>query len=103
MAQNVGAAGELIMAEALMMHLAPTIGRDHAHEVVYKASELVRRQGVTLEEAARLTAAEAGYHEVSLPAAKLVPEAYLGEAEDVVDYAIDAWRNRAHGANCVRQ
>ena len=77
-----------------MMSLAPALGRDQAHEVVYRACELARSNRMSLQEATRLVASEAGYDEILPKEAKLVPEAYLGEASQVVDYAIGAWRSR---------
>jgi 3-carboxy-cis,cis-muconate cycloisomerase len=45
---NLGLTGGLIAAEAVMMALAPEIGRQHAHELVYAACSRVRDTGTEL-------------------------------------------------------
>lgn len=71
-----------------MMHLAPLLGRNEAHDVVYDLSAEARSTGTSLPEAARAFLSERG-----LPEADLSPTDYLGEAEAVVDVAIERWRN----------
>jgi 3-carboxy-cis,cis-muconate cycloisomerase len=51
MAQNLGMSKGLIVAEAVMMHMAPLIGRQQAHDVVYAACRVVNEEGGTLAEA----------------------------------------------------
>ena len=89
MAANLAADGGLIMAEALMMRLAPLLGRHEAHEVVYDLSARARADGVTLAEAARAHAAEQGL-EGDL---RLEPADYLGEADAIVTTAVERWRD----------
>ncbi|MDB5774494.1 MAG: 3-carboxy-cis,cis-muconate cycloisomerase [Herbaspirillum sp.] len=48
MRRNLDLTGGLIVAEAVMMGLAPTLGRQHAHEVVYEACKLAIEHGETL-------------------------------------------------------
>src|SRR5690242_16882054 len=48
MAQNLSLSKGLIVAEAVMMHLAPSIGRQQAHDIVYAACRVVNEQGGTL-------------------------------------------------------
>jgi 3-carboxy-cis,cis-muconate cycloisomerase len=50
MAHNLGISKGLIVAEAVMMHLAPFIGRQQAHDVVYAACRVVNDSGRTLAE-----------------------------------------------------
>ncbi len=50
MAQNLGMSSGLIVAEAVMMQMAPHIGRQEAHDVVYAACRAVNAQGGTLAE-----------------------------------------------------
>ena len=50
MAQNLGLSKGLIVAEAVMMHLAPFIGRQQAHDVVYAACRVVNDTGRALAE-----------------------------------------------------
>jgi len=51
MRRNLAADGGVLMAEAVMMGLAPKIGRNKAHDMVYGASSQARESGVTLREA----------------------------------------------------
>jgi 3-carboxy-cis,cis-muconate cycloisomerase len=61
MRRNLDAGGGLIMAEAVMMGLAPRLGRGAAHEVVHHACEVAMAEGIHLADAlgreARVTAA----------------------------------------------
>jgi 3-carboxy-cis,cis-muconate cycloisomerase len=50
MAENLGLSNGLIVAEAVMMHLAPLIGRQQAHDVVYAACRVVNDSGRALAE-----------------------------------------------------
>ncbi len=94
MRQNLDQDGGLIMAEALMMALAPAIGRAGAHHLVYDLSARARVEGRDLREvvaegltpdlAARLPALDA----------ILDPERYTGEAGAIVDSAVTAWTAR---------
>ena len=43
MAQNLGMTNGLIVAEAVMMGMAPYIGRQQAHDLVYDACRAVER------------------------------------------------------------
>src|SRR6266436_4053569 len=51
MGQNLAISRGLIVAEAVMMGLAPHLGRQDAHDVVYAACRVVNEQGGTLAEA----------------------------------------------------
>jgi 3-carboxy-cis,cis-muconate cycloisomerase len=48
MRKNLDLTGGLIVAEAVMMGLAPSIGRQHAHDVVYDACRIAIENGRTL-------------------------------------------------------
>ena len=88
MVANLEIDGGLIMAEALMIRLAPLLGRLEAHDAVYDLSAAARASGVPLAEAAGSFLAERGLEdEVRLDAAS-----YLGEAEAIVDTAVERWR-----------
>ena len=76
------------MAEALMMQLAPRLGRHEAHEVVYDLSAQARAAGTSLSDAASAYAREQGFSEDLL----LEPAEYLGEAEAIVATAVERWR-----------
>jgi 3-carboxy-cis,cis-muconate cycloisomerase len=51
MAENLDLSRGLIVAEAVMMGLAPEIGREAAHDVVYDACRLANEQGLSLKDA----------------------------------------------------
>jgi 3-carboxy-cis,cis-muconate cycloisomerase len=51
MAENLSISRGLIVAEAVMMGLAPDIGREAAHDVVYDACRLANEQGLSLKDA----------------------------------------------------
>ncbi|MET0879081.1 MAG: adenylosuccinate lyase family protein, partial [Tardiphaga sp.] len=51
MAENLDISRGLIVAEAVMMGLAPDLGRQEAHDVVYDACRTVNEHGGTLAEA----------------------------------------------------
>ena len=89
MAANLEVDGGLIMAEALMMQLAPRLGRLEAHDVVYDLSARARATGISLAEAARAHAAEQGFGEEF----HLEPADYLGESEAIVTTAVERWRD----------
>jgi 3-carboxy-cis,cis-muconate cycloisomerase len=88
MAANLEADGGLVMAEAYMMALAPALGRQRAHHVVYEAVGRVRAEGIDLRAALR----EAGDALGALPAA----DGYLGAATVACDAALRAWRAHEH-------
>jgi 3-carboxy-cis,cis-muconate cycloisomerase len=94
MRANLDMDGGLVMAEALMMGIAPVAGRARAHELVYDLCARARRDGRSLRDvvvsdlpddlAARLPDADT----------LLDPVRYLGEAEAIVDAALVAWASR---------
>jgi 3-carboxy-cis,cis-muconate cycloisomerase len=51
MAENLSISRGLIVAEAVMMGLAPDIGREAAHDVVYDACRRANEQGLSLKDA----------------------------------------------------
>ena len=97
MAANLTLGGGTIMAEAAMIALAPIVGRARAHDIVYAACRDVGTTHPTLEAALRAALDEDVVDRLPL-AAVLDPRRYLGEAEAVVDAAIDAWRTAVAGA-----
>jgi 3-carboxy-cis,cis-muconate cycloisomerase len=92
MRKNLGITSGLIVAEAVMMGLAPHLGRNAAHDVVYAACRLVERDG------GRLADALAGMPEVSerLDRAALErltdPTNYVGMAPQMVDRVVSGRR-----------
>jgi len=91
MRANLDADGGMVMAEALMMRLAGSLGRAGAHDVVYDLCVAAREQGRPLRDlfgespAAASLADPASLNEVFAPAG------YLGEAESIADRAVEAW------------
>ncbi|MFG1921631.1 lyase family protein [Cryptosporangium sp. NPDC048952] len=92
MRANLDADGGLVLAEAYMFKLAPQLGREHAHDVVYDAARAARQNGKTLQNAVADIAA-------TDPAVKaatktpITPEHYLGENERICDAALTQWAN----------
>lgn len=89
MEANLEIDGGLIMAEALMIRLAPLLGRQEAHDAVYDLSAAARTSGVPLAEAARRFLADRGLADQ----VDLEPASYLGEAEAIVTTAVERWRD----------
>jgi 3-carboxy-cis,cis-muconate cycloisomerase len=88
MQRNLASTGGLIVAEAVMMGLAPVMGRGEAHHVVHHACDVALAESVPLAEAllrdpqvaARLSRAEVE---------RLTdPAGYLGAAEAFVDRVV---------------
>ncbi|HET9018701.1 MAG TPA: adenylosuccinate lyase family protein [Acetobacteraceae bacterium] len=90
MRRNLDATGGLIVAEAVMMGLAPHLGRAEAHHVVHHASDTARAEGIPLADALQREAAVTA----KLDAAAIVrltdPTNYLGSAEAFIDRVLHA-------------
>ncbi|MGA9866013.1 MAG: adenylosuccinate lyase family protein [Acetobacteraceae bacterium] len=96
MRANLDLGGGLIMAEAVMLNLGATIGRQHAHDVVYEAAQAAFVKGrpfaALLAEDERVT----NHLEPSAINALLDPTAYTGLCADMArDGAVRA-RAAAH-------
>ena len=78
----------LVLAEAYMLELARTMGREAAHELVYRAAQLARADDVPLHEALERLAPAAA----SFPRRPIAPAGYLGEAEQVSHETVAAWQ-----------
>jgi len=82
MRSNVDALQGLIMSEATMMRLAPHLGRQEAHDVVYDAAMRAYEEGLSMidlvREDPRLAGLEAAQHLAE-------PEAVIDAAELLVD------------------
>ena len=93
MRQNLGMSNGLIVAEAVMMGLAPYIGRQQAHDVVYDACRTVNESGGTLADALAQHP-EVTIHLDSEAINRLTdPANYLGMAPQMVDRVLSASRN----------
>jgi 3-carboxy-cis,cis-muconate cycloisomerase len=90
MAMNLGISRGLIVAEAVMMGLAPDLGRQEAHDVVYDACRLANENNMTLADAL------AADPQVSLRIDRATidrltsPGNYLGLAPEMVDRVLAA-------------
>lgn len=93
MRANLDQDGGRLMAEAYMIVLAQHLGRNAAHEAVYEAVRLSRRDDIPLTKALRHGLAPQVWEVIAdvLP----VPEDYLGDTAAVCATALAAWRSRA--------
>ncbi len=89
MRANLTADGDLLMAEAYMMKLAPVLGRGDAHELVYNAAVEARQRHERLIAVLRRTAPAAAL--VALDS-ELSPADYVGDPGRVVANAVGDWR-----------
>ena len=78
------------LAEAYMFQLAPELGREAAHDLVYEAALASKAQRVELLEA--LDEVSAGRGRV----AAMSPADYTGRARDEAAGAVAEWRSRGH-------
>ncbi|MES2264851.1 MAG: adenylosuccinate lyase family protein [Pseudomonadota bacterium] len=85
MLHNLGMSNGLIVGEAVMMGLAPHIGRQEAHDVVYAACRVVNEQGGTLAAALKAMPEVAGRLDGALIDRLTDPANYLGSAPQMVD------------------
>jgi 3-carboxy-cis,cis-muconate cycloisomerase len=85
MLANLGMSNGLIVGEAVMMGLAPHIGRQQAHDIVYAACRVVNEQGGTLAEALKAMPEVASQLDGALIDRLTDPVNYLGLAPQMVD------------------
>jgi 3-carboxy-cis,cis-muconate cycloisomerase len=85
MLANLGMSNGLIVGEAMMMGLAPHIGRQQAHDIVYAACRVVNEQGGTLAEALKAMPEVASQLDGALIDRLTDPVNYLGLAPQMVD------------------
>ena len=85
MAENLDISRGLIVAEAVMMGLAPQIGRQEAHDVVYDACRHANEKSVTLAEALSADPRVASRIDRVTIDHLTSPNNYLGLAPDMVD------------------
>lgn len=92
MRRNLDLTQGLIMTEAIMMALAPLIGRDAAHHAVAHACNRALDEGVGLSEALQKEPALKGKIDAATLKRLADPRGYLGEAEAVVNRIAKAAR-----------
>lgn len=85
MRRNLDSTGGLIVAEAVMMGLAPTLGRGEAHHVVHHACDLALQDGIPLAEALLRDPQVAARLDRAAIERMTDPAGYLGAAEAFVD------------------
>ena len=85
MARNLNMSKGLIVAEAVMMHLAPMIGRQQAHDVVYASCRIVAEQRGTLAEVLANNPEVCKHFDRAALARLTDPANYLGAAPLMVD------------------
>ncbi|WP_050423056.1 class-II fumarase/aspartase family protein [Bradyrhizobium tropiciagri] len=85
MADNLDISRGLIVAEAVMMGLAPAIGRQEAHDVVYDACRAANDKGLTLAEVLAADQRVASRIDRATIDRLTAPKNYLGLAPEMVD------------------
>ncbi len=93
MAANLAADGGLLMAESLMVRLAPVLGRERAHDFVTAAAQRTRADGSDLVTECRNLLPTEVAHE--LDNLDLTPQSYVGEAAHICSAAVSRWRRVA--------
>jgi 3-carboxy-cis,cis-muconate cycloisomerase len=92
MADNLDISRGLIVAEAVMMGLAPQIGRQEAHDVVYDACRLASEKGITLADALSADSRVSARIDRGTIERLTSPKNYLGLAPEMVDRVLAASR-----------
>jgi 3-carboxy-cis,cis-muconate cycloisomerase len=88
MKTNLGISKGLIVAEAVMMGMAPMIGRQQAHDIVYDACRAVNDKGGTLAEALSVIPEVTAHFDRETIDRLTDPANYLGLAPQMVDRAV---------------
>lgn len=88
MRANLDMTNGMVMSEAVMMGLAPHVGRNQAHDVVYEACARCSDEGVTLRDALLADPRISGHLSEAEIDAMLEPANYLGTAREMVDQVL---------------
>ncbi len=88
MRKNLGMTSGLIVAEAVMMGLAPHLGRNAAHDVVYAACRLVEERGGRLADVLAAMPEVSGCLDRAALERLTDPANYLGTAPQMVDRVV---------------
>jgi 3-carboxy-cis,cis-muconate cycloisomerase len=88
MRQNLDMTQGLIVAEAVMMGLAPALGRQVAHDVVYAACRMANDQRISLLDALLTQGAATAELDIEALERLTDPANYLGLAPQMVDIAL---------------
>lgn len=89
MARNLDMTKGLIVAEAVMMGLAPYIGRQEAHDIVYDACRVVNTQGGRLADVLNAMPQVSSRLKPELIEQLTDPVNYLGIAPEMVDQVLE--------------
>jgi 3-carboxy-cis,cis-muconate cycloisomerase len=90
MADNLDISRGLIVAEAVMMGLAPDLGRQEAHDMVYDACRVANDKGMTLADALSADARVSARIDRATIERLTSPKNYLGLAPEMVDRVLAA-------------
>jgi 3-carboxy-cis,cis-muconate cycloisomerase len=90
MAENLDISRGLIVAEAVMMGLAPQMGRQDAHDVVYDACRSASEKGITLADALAADKRVSAHIDRAKIDRLTAPKNYLGLAPQMVDRVLAA-------------
>jgi 3-carboxy-cis,cis-muconate cycloisomerase len=90
MADNLDISRGLIVAEAVMMGLAPDLGRQEAHDVVYDACRVANDKGMTLADALAADSRVSARIDRATIERLTSPKNYLGLAPEMVDRVLAA-------------
>lgn len=94
MAKNLDMTKGLIVAEAVMMGLAPHIGRQDAHDVVYDACRIVNEKGGRLADVLNAMPSVSSRLDPKLIERLTDPANYLGMAPQMVDQVLESSAKR---------
>ncbi|MEQ9886577.1 class-II fumarase/aspartase family protein [Pectobacterium zantedeschiae] len=89
MLKNLNMTNGLIVAESVMMGLAPYIGRQEAHDIVYDACRIVNEKGGTLADALNAMPGVSSRLDPKLIESLTNPVNYLGSAPEMVDQVLN--------------
>src|SRR3984893_2413268 len=92
MADNLDISRGLIVAEAVMMGLAPQIGGQQAHDIVYYAGRVANEKGMTLSDALSADPQVSACIDRATIERLTSPGNYLGLAPEMVDRVLGATR-----------
>jgi 3-carboxy-cis,cis-muconate cycloisomerase len=90
MAENLDISRGLIVAEAVMMGLAPQLGRQDAHDVVYDACRVANEKGTSLADALSADKRVSERIDRATIERLTAPKNYLGLAPEMVDRVLAA-------------
>jgi 3-carboxy-cis,cis-muconate cycloisomerase len=105
MRRNLDLGGGLIMAEAVMLELGATLGRQHAHDVVYDAAQAAFVEGRAFSDVLAADARVTAHLDKAAISHLLDPVAYTGLCADMAREGVKRARalsTRFGGAPCTR-